>query len=83
MKYSKVIVKEICKYIEDGMSNRDAAALSHIREDTFYEWMKKPEFLEAGRRRSYRDCRDDGNVSVRVSYYPGLVKCSAGQSSNR
>lgn len=47
MKYSKQIVEEIAKLVEEGNFKKDAAALSGISEDTFYSWMKaKPEFAE-------------------------------------
>ena len=47
MKYGKEITDEICKYLQGGSSNRDAAALVGITEETFYQWVKKPEFSEA------------------------------------
>jgi len=47
-KYSKEIVEEICDYIAKGSTQRDAALMSNIVEDTFYDWLnKKPEFSEA------------------------------------
>lgn len=46
-KYSSEIIQEICKWIEEGNSQRDAAILSGIAESTFYEWAKQPEFSEA------------------------------------
>lgn len=51
MKYSEEIVKEICKSIELGHTQKDAAGLAGISEDTFYAWKKeKPEFSESLRR---------------------------------
>jgi len=47
MKYSKEITKEICGHVENGNTQKDAAQLSGICEDTFYEWMKKTEFSES------------------------------------
>ena len=47
MKYSPEIIKEICRYIENGNSHKDAAALAGICEDTFYEWRNKSEFAES------------------------------------
>jgi len=38
MKYSRERVKEICKYISEGLSQKDAAILSGIGESTFYQW---------------------------------------------
>ena len=46
MKYSPEIITEICRYLEQGMSQKDAAILSDINADTFYEWMKKPDFSD-------------------------------------
>ena len=44
-KYNDKTVDEICKYLEDGMPQKDAARLSGIDESTFYDWMKdKPSF---------------------------------------
>lgn len=47
MKYSPEIVEKICGYLRDGRTQKDAAALAGIAEDTFYEWMNtKTEFSE-------------------------------------
>ena len=46
MKFSPEIVKAICEHVEMGVSQKDSAALEGIAEDTFYAWMKKPEFSE-------------------------------------
>ena len=57
-KYNAQIVKEICGYIEMGHTQKDAAALAGITEDTFYRWMKeKSEFSESVERakRVYKD----------------------------
>jgi hypothetical protein len=47
VKYSPEIIKEICKYVEQGSFHEDAALLAGIAESTFYEWKKKGEFSEA------------------------------------
>lgn len=50
-KYSKAIVDSICKMIEEGHTNKDAAILNRISHDTFYAWLKdKPEFSDAVKR---------------------------------
>ena len=41
MKYSKVVLKEIIKYMEEGASNKDAATLAGIGESTFYDWQQE------------------------------------------
>lgn len=41
MKYSEVIVKEICDWIAKGASNKEASSLSGIGEETFYGWLRK------------------------------------------
>lgn len=47
-KYTPEKVKEICKTLETGMSNRDACILNDITEETFYTWIEThPEFSEA------------------------------------
>ena len=46
MKYCKEKTEEICKHLEVGASQKDAATLSDISEETFYQWMAKPEFAE-------------------------------------
>lgn len=46
MKYSKEIINTICENIAKGATNKDAAIMSGICEDTFYEWMKNNEFSE-------------------------------------
>lgn len=35
------IVGRICKYLEEGMLQKDAAILSGIDESTFYRWIRK------------------------------------------
>ena len=53
MKYSKELTEEICKKIENGTLNKDAAALCDVSEETFYAWQRKddiayrPEFAES------------------------------------
>lgn len=47
MKYNSKTVKQICDELEQGMTKKDAAILSGITEETFYQWMKKPEFSES------------------------------------
>lgn len=40
MKYSEELVVEIVKLVESGASNKDAATLSGITEETFYNWQR-------------------------------------------
>jgi transposase len=40
LKYGKKICREICQFIEDGLSNKDAAQLAGVSESTFYQWLK-------------------------------------------
>ncbi len=47
MKYGSDKTKEICEKLRSGNSRNDACILSDINQDTFYEWLKKPEFSEA------------------------------------
>ncbi len=49
-KYSKELTLEICGYLEDGLTQKDAAILAQISTETFHAWLKdekKPEFSEA------------------------------------
>lgn len=46
MKYGPQAIEEMCSHVMSGLSNRDAALLIGINEDTFYEWIKKPEVSE-------------------------------------
>lgn len=47
MKYSKQTTEELCKYISNGLSQKDAAVMAGTTEKSFYEWMKKSEFSES------------------------------------
>lgn len=47
MKYCKELTKEICGYLEEGMSQRDACEMANVADSTFHEWLKRPEFSEA------------------------------------
>jgi len=46
-KYNPTIVKQICAELGEGMTRQDAARLSGIHKDTFYEWMKRSDFSDA------------------------------------
>ena len=47
-KYNPEIVKEICDHVFNGATQRDAALMSDITEETFYTWLKEhPEFSES------------------------------------
>ena len=41
MKYTPKTVKEICDRIEQGDTQKDAAILANITEQTFYGWIEK------------------------------------------
>ena len=47
MKYSPEKITEICRNLEQGMTQKDSAALSDISDETFHQWMKKTEFSDA------------------------------------
>ncbi len=40
MKYSEELTAEICKYISAGNTQKDAAILADISEETFYQWQR-------------------------------------------
>lgn len=47
-KYKPELIRKICKYISEGSSNKDAALLAEISEETFYAWQRsKLEFSES------------------------------------
>lgn len=41
MKYSQELADEIVKSIEAGASNKDAATLNGVSEETFYKWSRE------------------------------------------
>ena len=46
-KYNEETVAKVCKFLEEGSIQKDAAVLGGISEPTFYEWLHKyPEFSE-------------------------------------
>ncbi len=48
MKYCSEIIESICKDIENGLPQKQAAIINGVGESTFYEWVKeKPEFAES------------------------------------
>lgn len=48
MKYSPEIRAEICRYLEQGMTQTDAATLCDISDETFHQWKNhRPDFAEA------------------------------------
>jgi hypothetical protein len=47
-KFCPEIVEEICKYLREGSTNKEAFLLAGISHETFYKWLKThPEFDEA------------------------------------
>lgn len=56
MKYNKKIINLICKKLKNGATHYSAALSSGISEETFYQWMKKPEFSESIKR-AEADCQ--------------------------
>lgn len=47
MKYCKEFTHQITQHLRHGASRDDTVLVLGINQDTFYEWMKKPEFSEA------------------------------------
>ena len=45
-KYSADLVLEICKALEKGLSIGDAMNFCGVSRDTYYDWIKKPEFAQ-------------------------------------
>ena len=45
-KYNPEIVKEILTVIAIGGTDKDAYEYAGVSAETFYQWLKKPEFLE-------------------------------------
>lgn len=41
IKLTKKLIKEVCTYIENGLSNVDACRMVNINESTFYEYIKR------------------------------------------
>ena len=41
MKYSEEIVEKIIKFVENGATNKEAAMLADVSEETFYCWQRK------------------------------------------
>lgn len=67
MKYGPEKTKEICSLLEKGNSRNDACLLADINQDTFYEWMKKPEFAEVVKKAELK-CKD---------FHIGIIKKAA------
>lgn len=42
-KLTTELINEICSYVENGNTNKDAAILSNVGESTFYLWLQKAE----------------------------------------
>lgn len=47
MKYGKEMTFQITQHLRHGASREDVMLVMGIATDTFYQWMKKPEFSEA------------------------------------
>lgn len=58
MKYDEKIVEEICKSIEVGHTQKDAAELAGVDESTFYEWKKTKSKFSKSLRRAQKRYKD-------------------------
>lgn len=72
MKYGKPITREICKFLVNGMKQKEAAALSGVDESTFYIWMKKPEFFQSVKKAELK-CKQR-NIDIILSAAKGNKK---------
>jgi len=46
MKYNKEMVGKVVEQLAAGMSRLDTCKILQINSDTFYQWMKKPDFAD-------------------------------------
>lgn len=37
------LIKDLCKYISNGLTNKDACAVCGVPEETFYSWLRDAE----------------------------------------
>lgn len=54
MKYSAEMTSAICENLAAAMSREDTCAIVGINTDTFYSWLKKPEFSDAVKQAEFR-----------------------------
>lgn len=47
MKYGPEKTEELCQLLRNGSNRNDACCIADIANDTFYQWLQKPEFSEA------------------------------------
>jgi transposase len=62
-KLNKELIKEMSKYISNGLSNKDAAVLCDVSEAIFYRWMS--------------DAEDDiksGKKTLKVEFFESIKK---------
>ena len=64
MKYNQNIVDEICKYIKQGMTQKDAAILADINELTFYRWKKKYVSFASALKKAEMECKNRNIVII-------------------
>lgn len=57
MKYSQEIQNEICQYLEEGMSQKDAADLAGISKATFQRWKNENETFETAIKKAGMRCK--------------------------
>ena len=57
MKYNQAIIDELCKYIKQGMTQKDAAILADINELTFYRWKKKYVSFASALKKAEMECK--------------------------
>lgn len=43
LKLNDEVIKDLCNYISNGLTNKDACAICGIPEETFYSWLRDAE----------------------------------------
>lgn len=57
-KLTNQLIDEIATYIENGLSNKDAADLCGVRDTTLYRWLREAEELdEKGKPKNKQQCK--------------------------
>ena len=86
-KLTRELIDSICTYIENGMTNKDAANLSDITEDTLYRWLREADEKDAqgnpvpkyARQRELKQAMEKSKATFKAYHVRTIIQASRKQ----
>lgn len=78
------LIDDICTYIENGMSNKDAADLCQITDVTLYRWLREAEMVDGDgkplskykQQRKLRDALVKARAAFKAYHVQSIIRAS-------